>query len=374
MRNKSFMERVGRFVLLAVVVFVAWGAYKRLERNKLTLPDGVVWGNGRIEAIQVDIASKSSGRIAEVIVKEGDMVEVDQVLCRMDTAELDATLENRKAQLAKAEEDAAEAEADVVQKEANASLAEKSFARAETLKKRNAVSDQSYDEEKARRESASAVVDVAKARLRSTLQGVSAAEAEVKRIQSLWDDTVLKSPVKGRVLYRMKEPGSVVGAGEKMLTVLDLSDIYMEIFLPAQEAARAHVGAEARLVFDAAPEYAAEAHVSFVSPEAQFTPKQVETRSERDKQQFRLKLQIPPEKVAPYINRIKTGVRGLGYVRLDDRAVWPARLERRFPPPAASSAKTTAPSSDQVSPAPKPAETPNKNTASPAKTEPAASP
>jgi HlyD family secretion protein len=332
-RNKT-MERVGRFVLLAAIALIAWGVWQRQERMKIKLPDGIVLGNGRIEAVQVDIATKYSGRIAEVLAKEGSLVEPDQILCRMDTQELDATLERAKAQLFKSREDAAEAEADIVQKEARASLSEKSFVRAETLKNKKAISDQDYDEQKSRRDQAVADVNVSKAHLCSTEQAVSAAHAEVKRVQSQLDDMVLKSPVKGRVLYRMAEPGMVLGSGGKVLTVLDLSDIYMEIFLPAQEAARAVIGADARIVFDAVPQYAAEAKVSLVSPEAQFTPKQVETRSERDKQMFRLKLQIPPEKVLPYIERIKTGVRGVGYVRLVDSAVWPEFLERRFPPPA----------------------------------------
>jgi HlyD family secretion protein len=111
----------------------------------------------------------------------------------------------------------------------------------------------------------------------------------------------------------------------------------MEIFLPAQDAARVRIGAEARIRLDVRPEYAARATVSFVSPEAQFTPKQVETKSERDKLMFRVKLQLPPELIALYIERIKTGIRGVGFVKIDDAAEWPESLNRRFPlPPAAA--------------------------------------
>jgi HlyD family secretion protein len=147
------------------------------------------------------------------------------------------------------------------------------------------------------------------------------------------EDAVLKSPVKGRVLYRLAEPGEVVGLGGKVLTLINLNDVYMEIFLPAQEAARVKMGADARITLDVRPEYSAEAKVSYVSPEAQFTPKQVETRSERDKLMFRVKLKVPSEIVMPFIERIKTGVRGIGYVRLDDTVAWPAFLDRPFPKP-----------------------------------------
>ena len=88
-----------------------------------------------------------------------------------------------------------------------------------------------------------------------------------------------------------------------------------------------------RIVLDARPGYAAPAKASYVSPEAQFTPKQVETRSERDKLMFRVKLKVPAEIVLPFIERIKTGVRGIGYVRLDDTVAWPDFLEKPFPKP-----------------------------------------
>ena len=110
----------------------------------------------------------------------------------------------------------------------------------------------------------------------------------------------------------------------------------MEIYLPAQDAVRVKIGADARIVFDIAPEYAARAKVSFVAPEAQFTPKQVETRSERDKLMFRVKLTVPPERVLQYIERVKTGIRGVGYVRLDDAVEWPERLDRQLPERGAS--------------------------------------
>ena len=116
-----------------------------------------------------------------------------------------------------------------------------------------------------------------------------------------------------------------------MLTLVNLGDVYMEIYLPAQDAVKVKIGADARIVFDVAPEHAARAKVSFVAPEAQFTPKQVETRSERDKLMFRVKLTVPPERVLQYIERVKTGIRGIGYVRLDDSAEWPERLNRHLP-------------------------------------------
>ena len=348
------VQRLVQLIVLGAVAFVGWRAWQRHQRAQVQLPDGITVGNGRIEAIQVDIATKYAGRIGDVLAREGSMVAPDDLLAHIDSTEMRAELEKANAQLAKAAEDVARAAADIVQKQSTADLNEKSFARSETLKRNKAIADQDFDESRARRDSSAAAVDVAKATLRSAEKAELAAAAEVSRQTAQLAEMTLKSPVRGRVLYRLAEPGMVLPAGDKVLTLLDLSDIYMEIFLPSREAARVRVGSEARIVLDVAPEYAARATVSFVSPEAQFTPKQVETRSERDKLMFRVKLQLPAELILPYLERIKTGLRGVGYVRLDDTVPWPDFLERRFPtpPPAATSAAHEAQPTPATAPTP----------------------
>jgi HlyD family secretion protein len=351
------VQRLVQLIVLGAVAFVGWRAWERHQRAQVQLPEGITVGNGRIEAIQVDIATKYAGRIGDVLAREGSMVAPDDLLAHIDSTEMRAELEKANAQLAKAAEDVARAAADIVEKQSAADLSEKSFARSETLKRNKAIADQDFDESRARRDSSAAAVNVAKATLRSAEKAELAAAAEVSRQTAQLAEMTLKSPVRGRVLYRLAEPGMVLPAGGKVLTLLDLSDIYMEIFLPSREAARVRVGSEARIVLDVAPEYAARATVSFVSPEAQFTPKQVETRSERDKLMFRVKLQLPAELILPYLERIKTGLRGVGYVRLDDTVPWPDFLERRFPtpPPAATSAAHEAqptPATPAAAPAP----------------------
>lgn len=362
--KSNTLHNLVRILLLGAVAFLGWAAWQRQERARVKLPEGIVGGNGRIEAVQVDIATKYNGRIEQVLAKEGKLVAPNEVLCQMDITEMTADLQKSQSQRLKAAEDVERAAAEVVQKEAAYTLAEKSFARAETLKRNKAIADQDYDESRARRDSSEAAVQVAKAGLRSAEQASAAAEADVRRYEAQIHDMTLKSPVQGRVLYRLAEPGMVLGAGGKVLTVLDLSDIYMEIFLPSQEAARTRIGSEARIVLDVAPQYAARAKVSFVSPEAQFTPKQVETRSERDKLMFRIKLQLPPEIILPHLDRIKTGLRGVGYVRLDESVPWPDFLERRFPMPAETKDTPAAPTSTDASPASSPTGSPSQGSPS----------
>jgi len=168
------------------------------------------------------------------------------------------------------------------------------------------------------------------AKLRVAEQQVKVAAANVATIQSRIDDATLRSPVLGRVLYRLTEPGEVLGSGGKAMSLVNLEDVYMEIFLPSEQAAAIKIGAEARIKVDYAPDRVAVGYVSFVSPEAQFTPKEVETRSEREKLMFRVKIQLPREVVQHYVDRIKTGIRGVGYVKVSDSAVWPDWLQKNL--------------------------------------------
>jgi HlyD family secretion protein len=328
---KKFIWTVLLLAILAASGVAGWRWYQLKQKN--ALPAGIVFGNGRIESVEVDVAAKYGGRIKEVLAREGDLVEQGQILVKMDTIELEAELAKDKAKLAESQEAAGEVKTQITKDESEFKLATQEFDRSKALYARKVVAREEYDRYRTRLDTAKASLEGSKARLNTATESINAAAAVVKRTEVQIEDGILKSPVKGRVLYRLREPAEVVSLGGKVLTLINLGDIYMEIYLPAQEAAKVKIGADARIVLDARPEYAAQAKVSYVSPEAQFTPKQVETRSERDKLMFRVKLQVPSELILPYVERIKTGVRGLGYVRLDDSVAWPASLERHFPKP-----------------------------------------
>lgn len=333
-----------RYLILGVILVAAgglgWKWWK--EQNVSPLPAGIVSGNGRVESIQVDIAAKYGGRVKEVFVKEGDLVKKGQVAVTIDTLEREAELAKAKANMAEEEENAAETQADIVKTQSELTLAEQNLERAKKLVVTRTIAKEEFDEKQAQRDAADAAVKSVKAKLRSVTQGIEAAQAEIKRVQSQIDDSTLKSPVRGRVLYRLAEVGEVLAPGGKALTLVNLEDIYMEIFLPSEQAARLKIGDEARITLDHAPGRAAVGHISFVSPEAQFTPKQVETRSERDKLMFRVKIQVPEELVSGYIERIKTGVRGVGYVKVDPAAAWPDWLQNLVTPPSQGEPRSAA--------------------------------
>ncbi len=123
----------------------------------------------------------------------------------------------------------------------------------------------------------------------------------------------------------------MVAAGGRVLNLVDLADVYMTFFLPTAAAGRVALGAEVRIVLDAAPQYVIPASVSFVADVAQFTPKTVETAVEREKLMFRVRAQLPPELLMKHILRVKTGLPGVAYVRLDPAAPWPAHLQAKLP-------------------------------------------
>ncbi len=379
------------------------------------LPAGFASGNGRIEATEYDIATKRAGRIAAVLVSEGDMVQVGQVLARMDTQDLEADLREAQAQAIQARQDRRRAVAAVAQRESELrgagagvalrqselgradaaiaqrqsdlrradaaialregelTLAHKDLLRTQMLFAKDLIAPQKLDEdltreqtahaaleqERAAREAAEGAVVEARAQ-RKTAEGslaqqeaqqeaseatltaaridvdyreaaIAAAAARTEKISTEIEDSTLKSPIQGRILYRVAEPGEVLPAGGKVVTVLELSDVYMTIFLPTEQAGRVSVGAQGRIVLDAAPQLVLPAAVSFVAPRSQFTPKEVETRTEREKLMFRVKVRIDPALIALHLEKVKTGVPGVAYVRLDPRAEWPEHLRVKLP-------------------------------------------
>jgi HlyD family secretion protein len=317
-----------KLILVTVAVAVVGGGIIAwLILSKPALPPGFAASNGRLEAKQVDIATKYQGRIAEVLADEGDTVDAGQIVARMDTQPLEAQLRNAEAKIREEEDNQRTAQADVVVKQAEFTYADKQYKRSKELVSGGAVSQQEADVDLARMQASQAALLGAKAQAVRTQNAIDAATAEAERLKAEIEDSVLKAPIRGRVQTRLAEPGEVLPAGGKVLTLVDLSDVYMYLFLPATIAGRVALGSEARIVLDAAPEYPVKAVVSFVSPEAQFTPKSVETAEERHNLAFRVKLQLDKAKLRQFEPYVKIGTPAMGYVRYDNNAEWPPTLQ-----------------------------------------------
>jgi HlyD family secretion protein len=310
----------------AAVAIVAFIGVRYLVKRHNRLPEGIASGNGRLEGKLVDVAAKEPLRVKEVLVDEGALVKPGQVLVRLDTSTLDSELAAAEASVAAAEEKLATADAAITKQQSEIDLAATEAERSRRLAAEGAGSQQDLDVRKTKVATTKATLAQAEAALKTATQDVQVAKEKAATVETRIADATLKSPVTGRVLYRLAEPGEVLAPGGKAITLVNLEDVYMEIFLPSEEAAALRIGAEGRITVDYAPKQAVAAYVSFVSPEAQFTPKQVETKSEREKLMFRVKIQVPKEIASEYLERVKTGVRGVGYVKVKDTAVWPDRL------------------------------------------------
>lgn len=353
-QKKSTLTLVLACIAVAAAI-IAWWVW-----HPSGLPAGIVSGNGRIEATEINIATKTPGRIVEILAREGDFVKAGAVLARMDRQVLLAQQAEAQAQVRQAENayQAAKsivtqresehnaAQAVVAQRRAEQDAAGKRLKRSQRLIGEGAMPLQEFDDNRARVLGAEAAVSAAQAQVAAARAGIEAAKSQVvesqsmieaakatvARLQADIDDSELKAPLDGRVQYRVAEPGEVLNAGGRVLNMVDLSDVYMTFFLPTEAAGRVALGSDIRLVFDAAPNYVIPAKASFVASVAQFTPKTVETESERLKLMFRVRAAIDPELLKRHIEYVKTGLPGMAYVKLDPAAAWPPELETKLLP------------------------------------------
>jgi len=325
---------VGRWLTGGAIlaVAIAGGIFAWLHFQQPALPDAFPSGNGRIEATEVDVATKWAGRVKEVLANEGDLIDAGQVVARMDTATLEAQLRQAEAQVKQVRDAKASVAALVSQRQSELAFAERDLDRSLELTTKGFISKQETDLKRTKQETASAAVVAAKAQLIEAESAIQAAIAATDGLRTEIADGVLKAPRLGRVQYRLAEPGEVLAAGGKVLTLLDLTDVYLTLFLPETVAGRVALGAEARIVLDAVPNLVIPAQVSFVAAKSQFTPKAVETRTEREKLMFRVKVQIDPDLLRQHLSQVKTGLPGVAYVRLDPNAPWPAALQVKLPP------------------------------------------
>lgn len=359
-RSGAASTKWKKWLLLAALAMVGVAAYFVWQYfQPAKLPEGFASSNGRIEATEVDIATKIHNRLIEVMADEGDFVKAGQVLAQMDTDELKAQLREAEADLRQAksmvqtatstvaqrESERAAADATVLQREAELELSVKNWDRAKPLAEKGTIAKEELDtyraaffkakaavsSAKANVAAADAAIATAKAQVIANEATVVANQAKIDRLQVNINDCTLKAVREGRVQFRIAQPGEVLNAGGKVLNMVDLADVYMTFFLPTNWAGRVQLGAEARIVLDAAPQFVIPAKVTFVADIAQFTPKTVETAEERQKLTFRVKAHIPPDLLRKHVRDVKTGLPGMAYVQLDPQAEWPAHLEVKLP-------------------------------------------
>lgn len=401
-------------IALMLAVAVAFAVYMNYKRTADTTPEGFASSNGRLQLQNIDVASLRAGRVSQVLVHEGDLVEKGTPLVTLSSEELDTQLqgaeaaksqakaaklqaEGRKsqAQAAKARAEGAvtramgtekraeggyartqggvnQADAVIAAKKAQLQIALDNLNNTKALRKDNLVSiaelqqrEQAYQaakaevlaaqaakaqaaaggteaqagiaeaqsgiaEAKAAVAEAQAGINQAQAGIEQAQAGINQAQSQINRVKSIQSDMYVRAPQAGRVEYRIVEVGNVIAPGSKVVTLVDPNDVYLEIFLPTDSSNQVQIGSPARIVLDGI-KAVLPAKVSFVANQSQFTPKSVETKNEREKMMYRVKLSLDSQVASRYQTLLKGGMTAQGYVQLDPSKAWSKDLEVKMP-------------------------------------------
>ena len=238
--------------------------------------------NGRIEVERVDVATKYAGRV--------DRIEI-RLVAQLDTAVMTAQLAALEAAVRSARQSIARAEAEVALRAAEHRLSELELARVQDLEAKNIATTADLDRRDAQHAIAEANLQGARASLETANAAVDQARAQSAQLRVMIAEMALKAPIAGRVEYKLVQPGSVIGAGDRVATILDLSDVYMSVFLPTSQA-----GVLAQ-----------------------------------DKFMYRVKLRFAPDLLVRFQGYVKAGYTGDAYLRLAPDLDWPVWLETRLP-------------------------------------------
>ena len=330
-RQPPRRRRLMALALLAAVAGAA-GGWFWWQAHQARLPPGIAWGNGRIEADQVDIDTKFAGRIAKLSVDEGDMVKPGQVVAVMDTRDLEAQLKQYRQLVRQDRRTLEQAKANYSAQQAVVTLARQQVERAAYLVPKGYATQEMLDQRRQQLSSAVATQNAGQAAIDAAEHALAAAEHQVDFYQVNIADNSLVAPKEGPIEYRVANVGEVLPAGGKVFTMLDASYVYMDIYLPTKEAGRVRIGSAARIVLDAYSEHVIPAKVVFVASQAQFTPKTVETKDEREKLMFRIRVRLDPQRLEGRAGLVRSGLPGVAYVLTDAHASWPANLQPSAPP------------------------------------------
>jgi HlyD family secretion protein len=265
----------------------------------------VIHLNGRLEAPLVDVAPKVTGRVIEVLVREGDRVKAGDLLIRLDLGELAVAVDRYKAGVEAAEaryrdlaagsrtEEVRAAEADVQDRQAAVDLATRELQRQEYLLSRKVGTERDVDRAKTDLERAQATLKGARNRAELAREGyrknqtqqardeVNRAKAQLRQSETVANESEIRAPADAIVLHRMAEPGLLLAAGQPGLTLAFANRLYVRTFIPETKLGRVKQGQTAQVSVDAFPGRTFPAKLTEISRDAEFTPKQVETRNER---------------------------------------------------------------------------------------------
>jgi HlyD family secretion protein len=315
-RSRRFLIVLLVLVILAGAGFAIWKAFFFTP----PVPDSIILVSGRIEGDDSAVAPKTTGRILEIRVREGDSVQAGDIIATLDdeqvrareqqaNAALQESLARSKAardQINVLQEQLRQGEAEVAQQEASYQLAlfdKEAYTR---LAKTGAVSERQGKQAEATADQQAAAVAAAKRRvgavqmqiaqqnaeIASALANTQQARAQLLEAQANRQDLIVKAPFSGTVATRTAEPGEVVSTGTAIITLIDLHQVYLRGFVPEGQIGKVKIGQPARVYLDSNPNQPIDSYVSRIDPQATFTPENTYFRDDRVKQVVGLKLQL----------------------------------------------------------------------------------
>ncbi|MBT0666320.1 efflux RND transporter periplasmic adaptor subunit [Geobacter pelophilus] len=322
-------------IIAAVIAVAAVLAIAVIRRTPVAATGLKV--SGSIEATTVQVSFKVAGRLDKRLVDEGDVVKTGQPVALLHTNEFvdEKNARSSEARASRAaladlvagsrKEELTQAEAVLARMKAEADRMAKEFARAEALFKREVIPLKELDAARAGRDSSTAAVREAEERLKLLRIGprpdavnqararVDAATAVLALAETRLADTSVASPVAGLVLAKHAEPGEMLAPGAPVVTIGKLDEVWLKAYIPETELGRVKVGQPVRVTSDTWPGRAYEGKITFISPQAEFTPKNVQTEKERVKLVYRIKITLPNPKMElkpgmPADATIETGV------------------------------------------------------------------
>jgi len=325
------MDMKIKYVILGLVVIgaVSFAVWKNQQLQAEALV-GIAAVNGRLELKRLDVATLYPGRVEEILVQEGDEVKINQPLARLSSTISQTQVSGALAQKKRAAETVSRALAEIDARQQQAKVAKLELDNAFKLRRDNLISSTELERRQSAYNASLAAVNTTQAAKAEAEAAVAQAQAQLEKAQSQYEDMIIKAPKDGRLEYQIAEVGNVLGAGGKVVSVLDPTDTYINVFLTAQQMNQIKLGDDARIVIDGI-NAVFPAKITFVANNAQFTPKSVETTEERAKLMFKVKLQIPVDIALKYKGLLKGGMTAIGYVKYDPQAQWVEQLDVKLP-------------------------------------------
>ncbi|MDZ7339627.1 MAG: efflux RND transporter periplasmic adaptor subunit [candidate division KSB1 bacterium] len=253
-------------------------------------------GSGILEAKQVTIGARSAGELVGLFVDEGDTVAAEALVAVVDTSKLilqRTQLLAAKRELAHSLANASRAAELAAEQCENA---RKQYERMRTLAERGSLPQQQLESAELGYTAARSQLEMAKNNLAALTERAKQVEAQLELLQSQLEDARIRSPLAGVVVAKYVEQGELVAPGSPLLAIADMRDMWLKVYLPEPDLGKVSLGAKVVVRVDALPGEEFPGTVSWISPKAEFTPKNVQTRAARAELVFAVKVSVPNNK------------------------------------------------------------------------------